>query len=50
MIAAGFQPVMPTSERLETHTLDHVATEIIFVSNDFAKYITDKNEVKDYTK
>jgi hypothetical protein len=50
MFPAGFEPVIPPSERLETHTLDHLATEIIFVYNDFAKYIMDKNEVKNYTK
>jgi hypothetical protein len=50
MLPAGFEPVIPPSEGLQTHTIDHLATEISFVSNDFAKYIMDKNEVKNYTK
>ena len=50
MLPEGFQPRVPPSERLETHTLDHVATEISFVSNIFAKYVKDKNVVKSYTK
>jgi len=46
MLPAGFQSAIPPSKWLEAHTLDHVATEISFISSIFAKYIMDKNVVK----
>jgi len=33
MLPAGFQPTVPPSKQLQTCTLEHVATEISFVSN-----------------